>query len=193
MSIQAVTTTRLGPLPTAVSPASGDTSVQSLGMAPDQLALSAQVVPGAKAVRAQGGILDWFVGVIDVVFGGGRGYDYDYGHGYGDPYGGYPDYRYNPVPRRIPPETSYGPQLMRILDDYDRQKEMLDQAYYRMPNQAWARRERALWEQTAERIVRSWGSREEKLAALGHVHNSSSMQGADFNEYARRVGGFGRY
>lgn len=184
MSIQAVTTTRLGPLPASVSPAASDPAVQSLSMAPDQLSLRAPVAPAAD-VRAQGGVLDWFVGVIDVLFGRGR-----YDDGYGDPYGGYPDYRGYPMPGRIPPETSYGPQLMRILDDYDRQMEMLNQQYYRMPNQMWARRERNLWEQTCERIVRSYAPREEKLAALGHVHNSSSMDGAAYQEYARRVGGY---
>lgn len=188
MTIQTVTTTRLGALPTALMPVSGDTAVQPLGMSPDQLSLGSPADRGAQPVRAQGGILDWFVGVIDVVFGRGR---YDYG--YGDPYG-YPDYRHSyPMPGRIPPETSYGPQIMRILDDYDRQLEMLNQQYYRINNQAWARRERNLWEQTSERIVRSWGSREEKLAALGHVHNSSSMPTAAFQQYARQVGGFPRY
>jgi len=185
VSIQAVTATRLGPLPTMVDPASSETATQSLGMAPDQLTLSAPGAPTAD-VRAQGGVLDWFVGVIDVLFGRGR---YDYG----DPYGGYPDYRGYPMPGQIPPETSYGRQVMGILDDYDRQMEMLNQQYYRMPNQMWARRERNLWEQTCERIVRSYAPREEKLAALGHVHNSSSMTGAAYQEYARQVGGYSRY
>lgn len=181
MSLQAVTVTRLGSLPTAGVPASQDTTSPTLGMAGDRLALSAPV-QAAAPVRAQGGILDWFVGVIDLVLGRGR----DNGYGYGDPYGGYP-VRY-PMPTPIPPETSYGPQLMRILDDYDRQLEDLNRQFYRMPNPMWARRERNLWEQTCERIVRSWGPREEKLAALGHVHNSSSMPTAAFQEYARQVG-----
>lgn len=187
MSIQAVTATRLGPLPTTVPTATGDSAVRSLGMAPDQLALSAKVAAAAQ-VRAQGGILDWFVGMVELVFGRGRD---DYG--YGDPYGGYPGYQRYPVPVRIPPETSYGPQVMRILDDYDRQMEDLNRQYYRMPNQLWARRERNLWEQTSDRIVRSWGPADEKLAALGHVHNSSSMPTAAFQEYARQVGGYYRY
>ncbi|HEY9856282.1 MAG TPA: hypothetical protein V6D05_11125 [Stenomitos sp.] len=187
MSIQAVTATRLGPLPTMVAPVSSEQATQSLGMAPDQLALGVPAAPAAD-LRAQGGVLDWFVGVIDVLFGRGR-----YDDRYGDPYGGYPDYRRYPVPAPIPPETSYGRQLMSILDDYDRQMEMLNQQYYRMPNQTWARRERNLWEQTCERIVRSYAPREEKLAALGHVHNSSSMPGAAYQEYARQVGGYPRY
>lgn len=179
MSLQAVTTTRLGALPTFPAP-TDTTSTTAPGLAPDRLALSHSVAPAA-GLRAQGGILDWFVGLFDVVFGHGR-YDYDYG----DPYG---DYRRYPMPGQIPPETSYGGQMMRILDDYDRQLEHLNRQFYRMPNQMWARRERNLWEQTCERIVRSYAPRDEKLAALGHVHNSSSMPGAAYQEYARRVGG----
>lgn len=186
MSIQAVTATRLGQLPTAVLPAASDTAGQSLGMAPDQLALSASVAPAAQEFRSQGGVLDWFVGIFDMVFG-----RRDYGYGYGDPYGGYPGHY--PMPGQIPPETSYGYQVMRILDDYDRQMEDLNRQYYRMPNQVWARRERNLWEQTCQRIVSSWAPRDEKLAALGHVHNSSSMTTAAYQEYARQVGGYPRY
>lgn len=88
----------------------------------------------------------------------------------------------------IPPEPAYNGQMNNLLDRYDQQQEQLRASRQWMSDGQYTRQERDLWTNTCNQIVRSWASREEKLGALGHVLNSSSMYYSDFERYARMVG-----
>lgn len=152
------------------------TTVVPLGASLDRLTLATQ--PQAKhSYRPEGGVFGWLGNLLRGLFGGN---------------GGYNPWQPAPVDNGgyVPPETSYGVEIGSLLDAYDRrQAELGYRKDHGMPNAVYARQERDLWHQTCERIVRSWAPRDQKLAALGHVLNSSTMYYSDFEQYANRIGG----
>lgn len=202
MKVQATPAIRQPAAKSSVAAGGGETT-EMLGALPDRFEASYQSYPGYPSYPNYpnypsypnypnpgcppypspppvDGHRNFFERLFDIIFGHSNG-------GYDDPYyGGYPVDNGG----YIPPEPAYGGQMDGVLNRYDQEQASLYEAKRRgMPDGQYARLERNLWSRTCDEIVRSWSSRDEKLGALGHVLNSSSMHYDDFQRYARMVDG----